>query len=36
MKGAIDFTRQSLGGIDKETPSKQVFDFSFVQKARGS
>jgi NitT/TauT family transport system substrate-binding protein len=36
MKGAIDFTRQSLSGVDKETSSKQVFDFSFVQKARGS
>jgi NitT/TauT family transport system substrate-binding protein len=33
MKGAIEFTQKSLGGGEKETPTKQVFDFSFVQKA---
>jgi ABC-type nitrate/sulfonate/bicarbonate transport system substrate-binding protein len=33
MKGAIEFTQKSLGGVEKETPTKQVFDFSFVQKA---
>jgi ABC-type nitrate/sulfonate/bicarbonate transport system substrate-binding protein len=33
MKGAIDFTQKSLGGAEKEIPTKQVFDFSFVQKA---
>jgi hypothetical protein len=33
MKGAIVFTQKSLGGGDKEIPPKQVFDFSFVQKA---
>ncbi len=33
MKGAIDFTRKSLGGGDKEVPPARVFDFSFAQKA---
>lgn len=33
MKGAIDFTQKSLGGVSKEVPPNQVFDFSFVQKA---
>ena len=33
MRGAIEFTRRSLSGIDKEVPSSQVFDFSFVEKA---
>ena len=33
MKGAIEFTQKSLGGTVKEIPTKQVFDFSFVQKA---
>jgi len=33
MKGAIDFTQKSLGGISKDVPPNQVFDFSFVQKA---
>lgn len=32
MKGAIDFTQQSLGGATKEIATSQVFDFSFVQK----
>ena len=33
MKGAIEFTRKSLGGGDKEVSPSQVFDFSFVQRA---
>jgi NitT/TauT family transport system substrate-binding protein len=33
MKGAIDFTQKSLGGVSKDVPPNQVFDFSFVQKA---
>ena len=33
MRGAIEFTQKSLGGADKEIPTKQVFDFGFVQKA---
>ena len=33
MKGAIEFTQKSLGGVDKEVPPGQVFDFSFVQRA---
>jgi NitT/TauT family transport system substrate-binding protein len=33
MKGAIEFTQKSLGGAEKDIPTKQVFDFSFVQKA---
>ena len=33
MKGAIDYTQKSLGGAEKEIATKQVFDFSFVQKA---
>jgi ABC-type nitrate/sulfonate/bicarbonate transport system substrate-binding protein len=33
MKGAIDFTQKSLGGANKEIPTQQVFDFSFVNKA---
>jgi NitT/TauT family transport system substrate-binding protein len=32
MKGAIEFTKKSLG-VSKEIPSNQVFDFSFVKKA---
>lgn len=32
MKGAIEFTKKSLG-VSKEIPSNQVFDFSFVEKA---
>ena len=32
MKGAIEFTKKSLG-VSKEIPSGQVFDFSFVEKA---
>lgn len=34
MRGAIDFTKKSLG-VTKEIPSSQVFDFSFVEKALG-
>jgi NitT/TauT family transport system substrate-binding protein len=34
MKGAIEFTKQSLGSIEKEVPPSQVFDFSFAEKAR--
>jgi NitT/TauT family transport system substrate-binding protein len=30
-RGAIDFTKKSLG-VNKEIPSSQVFDFSFVEK----
>jgi hypothetical protein len=33
MKGAIEFTKKSLGGIEKDVPPSQVFDFSFVEKA---
>jgi NitT/TauT family transport system substrate-binding protein len=33
MRGAIDFTQKSLGDGGKEVPPRQVFDFSFVQKA---
>ena len=33
MKGAIEFTQKSLGEASKEATIKQVFDFSFVQKA---
>jgi NitT/TauT family transport system substrate-binding protein len=33
MKGAIDFTQKSIGGVTKEIPASQVFDFSFVNKA---
>jgi NitT/TauT family transport system substrate-binding protein len=32
MKGAIDFTKKSLG-VSKDIPSSQVFDFSFVERA---
>lgn len=32
MKGAIEFTKKSLG-VAKEIPPNQVFDFSFVEKA---
>jgi len=34
MRGAIDFTKKSLGVI-QEVPPSQVFDFSFVEKALG-
>jgi NitT/TauT family transport system substrate-binding protein len=34
MRGAIEFTQKTLGGIAKEVSPSQVFDFSFVQKAR--
>ena len=34
MRGAIEFTQKTLGGAVKEVPPGQVFDFSFVQKAR--
>ena len=34
MRGAIDFTKKSLG-VTKEIPPSQVFDFSFVEKAMG-
>jgi hypothetical protein len=33
MRGAIDFTQKTLGGTPKEILPKQVFDFSFVQRA---
>jgi len=33
MKGAIEFTQKSLGGIDKDVAPTRVFDFSFAQKA---
>ena len=33
MKGAIEFTQKSLGGAEKEISTRQVFDFSFVQKS---
>ncbi len=32
MKGATDFTKQSLG-VQKDVPASQVFDFSFARKA---
>jgi len=32
MRGAIDFTKKSLG-VNKEVPPSQVFDFSFAEKA---
>ena len=32
MRGAIDFTKKSLG-VTKEVPPSQVFDFSFTEKA---
>jgi NitT/TauT family transport system substrate-binding protein len=32
MRGAIDFTKKSLG-VAKEIPPEQVFDFSFIEKA---
>jgi ABC-type nitrate/sulfonate/bicarbonate transport system substrate-binding protein len=31
MRGAIDFTKKSMG-VTKEIPPSQVFDFSFVEK----
>jgi ABC-type nitrate/sulfonate/bicarbonate transport system substrate-binding protein len=34
MRGAIDFTKKSLG-VTKEIPPSQVFDFSFIEKALG-
>jgi ABC-type nitrate/sulfonate/bicarbonate transport system substrate-binding protein len=34
MRGAIDFTKKSLG-VNKEIAPSQVFDFSFVAKALG-
>ena len=34
MRGAVDFTKKSLG-VTKEIPPSQVFDFSFVEKALG-
>ena len=34
MRGAIDFTKKSLG-VTKEVPASQVFDFSFVEKVLG-
>jgi hypothetical protein len=34
MRGAIDFTKKSLG-VTKEIPPSQVFDFSFVERALG-
>jgi hypothetical protein len=33
MKGAIEFTQKSLGDAAKEASPRQVFDFSFVNKA---
>ena len=33
MKGAIEFTRKSLGDAAKDASISQVFDFSFVQRA---
>ncbi len=36
MKGAIEFTQKSLGGVDKEVAPARVFDFSFAQKAAAS
>jgi NitT/TauT family transport system substrate-binding protein len=34
MRGAIDFTKKSMG-VTKEIPPSQVFDFSFAEKALG-
>lgn len=34
MKGAIDFTQKSLGGVSKDVTPSQVFDFTFVQAAK--
>ena len=34
MRGAIEFTKKSLG-VTKEVPPSQVFDFSFVEKVLG-
>jgi len=34
MRGAIDFTKKSLG-VTKEIPPSQVFDFSFAEKVLG-
>jgi NitT/TauT family transport system substrate-binding protein len=34
MRGAIDFTKKSLG-VAKEIPQSQVFDFSFVERVLG-
>ena len=34
MRGAIDFTKKSLG-VTKEIPPSQVFDFSFAEKVMG-
>lgn len=34
MRGAIDFTKKSLG-VTKDIPASQVFDFSFVEKVLG-
>jgi len=34
MRGAIDFTKKSMG-VSKEIPPSQVFDFSFVEKVLG-
>jgi len=34
MRGAIDFTKRSMG-VTKEIPPTQVFDFSFVEKSLG-
>jgi len=33
-RGAIDFTKKSLG-VSKEVAPSQVFNFSFVEKAMG-
>jgi hypothetical protein len=33
MKGAIEFTQKSLGGVAKEASVNQVFDFSFANRA---
>jgi len=33
MRGAIEFTQKTLGGAVKEVSPRQVFDFSFAQKA---
>lgn len=34
MRGAIDFTKKSMG-VTKELAPRQVFDFSFAEKALG-
>jgi NitT/TauT family transport system substrate-binding protein len=34
MRGAIEFTKRSLG-VSKEVPPSQVFEFNFVEKALG-